>query len=289
MIKRIIAFILTAVLLSLPIALTGCITVTPKDAAPTEAPATPEPEPTPEPEATPEPTNTDTQNTGDTSGDYGVSVIGKNYGESDGDTLLLFDLEFKNGSEYELWSGAVAIKMLQDGEELEGRVTPEDEEIGPGSKTLYICSFTAKNPDSDVTLRVALSDQVMFEERYPFSGLEYMEIEDEPPTGVDVGKSASGEATWPKSWPSEIPKPDGVVTGVYGDDLNSELGIFVTLNVQGMDAAKAYVDTLVSLGYKKGAVITYSGYNVDLTGKGYVIGVCYITADEMCNVSIAKQ
>lgn len=182
--KKMLAAALCALLV---LGAAGCITIAPKNTALLEAQAVtpapepmpqtpaPESEPAPEPEATPEPA--------ETAGDYSVTVYEKYSSAYEGNTLVVVELECLNDTEWPLWSGAVVVKALQDGSELQADIEYADDEIPPFSIRRISCVFTTANENAEVTLRAEMNEGVLLEERIRISELEYRPVAEGVLTG----------------------------------------------------------------------------------------------------------
>lgn len=92
---------------------------------------------------------------------------------------------------------------------------------------------------------------------------------------------------WPDLWPDDLPKLEGKVSFSYGETPESAEGLSVFLNVQGLDAARAYVSELAALGLKA-KEMPGSDYYVILSGKGYEIYVMYTDSSKECTVFLKK-
>ena len=96
------------------------------------------------------------------------------------------------------------------------------------------------------------------------------------------------EVPWPDAWPDILPKIEGKVTCIYGDSPQSETGLIVILSDLGIDTAQAYVNTLISMGFKANDFSNESNYFVMLKGDGHNIRVTYDLNSLECTVLVSK-
>jgi uncharacterized protein YceK len=95
--------------------------------------------------------------------------------------------------------------------------------------------------------------------------------------GVTISTSSGsaqigGTISWPKDWPSELPKMSGTLTFCTDTNLKSGGGIELMITVKNQDVVKKYADTLASMGYSKVIESTTSNsYSVAYANSKYTI------------------
>ena len=113
------------------------------------------------------------------------------------------------------------------------------------------------------------------------------ELEEEfasnPPVATEVP-----EVPWPDAWPEDIPRVAGKVT-YAGGGFAEPTGLFVMLTIQEAGIVKAYVDELLSLGFKGNPMEYDDNFLVQLSGKGYTeVMVSYTASAQQCFLSVKK-
>ena len=112
--------------------------------------------------------------------------------------------------------------------------------------------------------------------------------------GITISTSSGtmqigGTISWPKNWPSELPKLDGTITAATDVGLDKDGGIMVFLTASSVDAVKSYAEKYASMGYDKmletasdgGYYVTYSNskYYVTISVDDEKSAVIAVTAN----------